>query len=180
MTEHRITINRAPVLTLWATVVAERLGFDRNEALSLGKAVAGLTAQIKGRRLGIYKPVPLEIKKARAQKRGEEFWVEICGRPIPAINTKEGVRAVNKDKPIEPEGVERYLVGKFGDRLEAARKAMRDLAAIFSPTQLAEKSFRLYEQFRPSIPEGVSGWGAKGEHNLDRIRSLASKSDQTS
>jgi hypothetical protein len=30
-----ITINRAPVLTLWATVVAERLGFDRDEALTL-------------------------------------------------------------------------------------------------------------------------------------------------
>jgi hypothetical protein len=38
--------------------------------------------------LGIYKPVPTEIKKARAEKRGEEFWVEICGRPVPAINTR--------------------------------------------------------------------------------------------
>jgi hypothetical protein len=38
----KITINRAPVLTLWAAVVAERLGFDRAEALTLGKAVAGL------------------------------------------------------------------------------------------------------------------------------------------
>jgi hypothetical protein len=33
-----IRINRAPVLTLWAVVVAERLGFDRDEALSLGRA----------------------------------------------------------------------------------------------------------------------------------------------
>jgi hypothetical protein len=40
-----VTINRAPVLTLWAAVVAERLGFERVEALTLGKAVAGLTAQ---------------------------------------------------------------------------------------------------------------------------------------
>src|ERR1043166_6331456 len=80
MSEPKITINRAPVLTLWAAVVAERLGFDRDEALSFGKAVAGLTAQSKGRRLGIYKPVPLEIKKARTHKHGEEFFVEICGR----------------------------------------------------------------------------------------------------
>lgn len=42
-----VTINRAPVLTLWAAVVAERLGFDHDEALTLGKAVAGLTAQSK-------------------------------------------------------------------------------------------------------------------------------------
>jgi len=39
-----VNINRAPVLTLWATVVAERLGFDRDEALTLGRAVAGLNA----------------------------------------------------------------------------------------------------------------------------------------
>ena len=29
-----LSINRAPVLTLWAAVVAERLGFEREEALS--------------------------------------------------------------------------------------------------------------------------------------------------
>ena len=77
MTERKILINRAPVLTLWAATVAERLGFNEDEALSLGKAVAGLIAQSKGQRLGIYKPAPQEVKKARAQKRGEEFFVEI-------------------------------------------------------------------------------------------------------
>jgi hypothetical protein len=177
MNERTILINRAPVLTLWASVVAERLGFDRDEALSLGKAVAGLTAQqSKGRRLGIYKPVPKEIKKARAQKRGEEFRVEICGRPVPAINTADGVRAVNKNKPVEPEAAERYLKSKFGDGLGAARKAMRNLAKAFQPAQLAEKSFRMYEMFRPSVPEGVPGWGVMGKLDLDYIRSLASKS----
>ena len=29
-------INRAPVMTAWATIVAERLGFEREEALSIG------------------------------------------------------------------------------------------------------------------------------------------------
>ena len=48
-----VQINRAPVLTLWAAVVAEALGFAPDEALTLGKAVAGLNAQAKGRRLGI-------------------------------------------------------------------------------------------------------------------------------
>jgi hypothetical protein len=40
----RVTINRAPVLTLWAAVVAERLGFERDEALTMGRVVAGLNA----------------------------------------------------------------------------------------------------------------------------------------
>ena len=50
---HRIEINRAPVLTLWAAVVAERLGFDWQEALTLGRAVAGLNAYSKGKALGL-------------------------------------------------------------------------------------------------------------------------------
>jgi hypothetical protein len=39
-----IRINHALVLTLWAAVLAERLGFDRDTALTLGQAVAGLGA----------------------------------------------------------------------------------------------------------------------------------------
>ena len=173
MAQLTLLINRAPVLTLWATTVAERLGFDREEALSLGKAVAGLTAQSKGQRLGIYKPVPQEVKKARSRKRGEEFFVEICGRQVPAINTPDGVRAVIKNKPIESKSVERYLKSKFGESLGAARAAMRDLAKAFRPEQLLKNAFSLYEKFRPAIPEGVTGWGAKGNLDIDRIRSLA-------
>src|ERR1700688_3614519 len=100
MTDRNILINRAPVLTLWAATVAERLGFDKDEALSLGKAVASLNAQSKGQRLGIFKPVPQEVKKVRARNRGEEFLIEICGRQVPAINTKDGLRAVIKNQPI--------------------------------------------------------------------------------
>jgi hypothetical protein len=98
-----ILINLAPVLTPWATAVAERLGFARDEALSLGKANAGLPAQSKGGRVGICEPAPAEIKKARARKRGEEFFVEIAGRQVPAVNTEGVVRAVITEKPIRAE-----------------------------------------------------------------------------
>ena len=170
-----VLINRAPVLTLWAAVVAERLGFDRDEALSLGKAVAGLTAQSKGRRLGIFRPKPAGIKEARKQKRGEEFWIELCGRPVPAINTGDGVRAVKGAEPVEPDGVQRYLEGKFGDALSPVREAMSMLAGAIPPDQLEREAFGLYEQFRPAIPEGTVGWGAKGKLDLDRIRALAGR-----
>src|SRR5271157_19337 len=83
---------RWPVL--WAAVVAQRLGFDEDEALTLGKAVARLNAQAKGRRLGIFKPHEEKPKKAREKERGEEFWIEVCGRPVPAKNTDDGIRAV--------------------------------------------------------------------------------------
>src|ERR1035437_7375115 len=173
MTANKILINRAPVLTLWAAVVAERLGFKHDEALSLGKALAGLNAQSKGQRLGIFKPSPKELKKVREQKRGEEFWVDLLGRSLPAMTTEEGVRAVIKSKPNEPQGVERYLESKFEDALTEVRKTMTKMAAAFKPDELAQRGFGLYEQFRPKIPEGVQGWGAKGELDLGRISKLA-------
>ena len=116
---------------------------------------------------------PEEIRKARARERGEEFFVELCGRAVPAINTADGVRAVTRGRPVEPESVERYLESKFGDSLEASRTAMRGLAKTFRPDELRENAFRLYEGFRPAIPEGRTDWGAKGKLDIDRIRSLA-------
>ena len=50
----KVSINRAPVLTLWAVVVAERLGFSHDVALTLGKAIAGLTAFSKGKATGVF------------------------------------------------------------------------------------------------------------------------------
>ena len=46
-----IVINRAPVLTLWATVVAQRLGHPADTAWTLGRAVAGSAARVQARNL---------------------------------------------------------------------------------------------------------------------------------
>jgi len=168
-----VTINRAPVLTLWGAVVAERLGYALETALTLGKCLAGLNAQSKGRMLGIYGP-PKSRDGGPPKKvgLGEDFWIELCGRGLPAKNTDDGIRAVVKDKPIDPAAVQRYLEGKFGDDLQRVREAMAELAGSFAPGQLSERAYLLYERFRPKIPPGRRGWGAKGELNLDFIRSL--------
>ncbi len=176
MPDNTIMTNRAPVLTLWAAVVAERLGFDTDSALSLGKAMAGLTAQTKGRMLGIFEPAKTpEGGPPKKVGLGEEFWVDICGRAIPARNTEKGVRAVVKDKPIEAETVRKYLQSKFADDLPTAREAMEQLAGAFDREDLAKQAYSLYEKFRPKIPPGQRGWGAKGKLDLDLIRSLADK-----
>jgi hypothetical protein len=101
--------------------------------------------------------------------------VEICGRQVRAINTASGVRAVIENQPIEPRSVERYLESKFGESLATARSAMSDLAKAFRPKQLRTNAINLYEKFRPAIPEGVRGWGAKSKLDINRIRSLASE-----
>jgi hypothetical protein len=165
-----VTINRAPVLALWATVVAERLGFSRDEALSLGKAVTGLNAQTKGQRLGIYTKV--ERGKGKREQREERDAVELMGREIPVVRTPDGVRAVNKDAQVSPERTQAYLESKFGEQLAAVRAAMEELARSMKPEVLAARAFALYAQFRPQIPDGVKGWGAKGTLDLELVRSL--------
>jgi len=169
-----ILVNRAPVLTLWGAVVAEEMGFDRDAALSLGKCLSGLNAQAKGRSLGIFGPPKApEAGPPKKAGLGEEFWVEICGRPLPAKNTPAGVRAVIKDQPIDASAVQKYLAQKFGEDLSAAWDALADLARSLSKDELRQQAFSLYERFRPKIPAGRAGWGAKGTLDLDLVRKLA-------
>jgi len=170
-----VLVNRAPVLTLWAAVVAERLGFDRDEALSLGKTVSSLTAQSKGRRLGIFTLRPKTKAELVQMKKAREFPVELLGRMIPCRRTPEGVRAVAKDKPVSSDPVSRYLEQKFGDSLSDVRKAMEKLARSFKPEVLAGLAFTLYTRFRPQIPAGTKGWGAKGRLDLGFVESLRGK-----
>ena len=169
-----ISINRAPVLTLWAAVVAERLGFDRDTALTLGRAVAGLNAYAKGVSLGLFEPsskaVDEHLKKA---KSGATLKVDLLHRAVPVVRTPDGPRAISKDRPISSASVERYLQGKFGENLGPARRAMTKLARSLPPREIAVRAYHLYEQFRPEIPAGVSGWGAAGKLDLDRIKALA-------
>jgi hypothetical protein len=170
----RITINRAPVLTLWAAVVAERFGFDWKEALTMGRVVAGLNAYAKGRALGILHPQPRELKERRmALEQGEQLRVDLLQRAVPVVQTPEGLRAVSKGKPVDPESVERYLRGKFGGGYETAREAMLKLASSRATDALTQEAFHLYEAFRPEVPAGTRGWGASGELDLDRITELA-------
>jgi len=184
MTDKKIKINRAPVLTLWAAVVAERLGYDKETALTLGKAVAGLNAQSKGRKLGIYEEKSEEDRKeektlaphasaGEKEKISRPEFIELLGRGVPAIKTAKGMRAAIQGAEIDPESVETYLEQKFKDDLDEVRAAMEKLAKAFTPKQLETKAYALYEKFRPEIPEGTKGWGAKGELDLEYIRSLA-------
>ena len=169
-----LRINRAPVLTLWAAVVAERLGFAWEEALTLGRAVAGLNAYAKGKALGLFTPTPPAVKAKRRETRGEKtFTVALLHRAVPAQQTGDGLRALSNEKPINPASVQRYLESKFGDALKDARQAMRQLAASRTPAVLADEAYQLYEQFRPTIPAGTTGWGATGTLRLDTIWKLA-------
>ncbi|MGB7184566.1 MAG: hypothetical protein WBD51_21725 [Burkholderiaceae bacterium] len=170
-----IEINRAPVLTLWAYIVAKRLGFRKDEALTVGKALAGVTAHTKGTRIGVFEPTPASIKAARAKKRAEAgaFTAAFMGRELSVMQTGDGLRALAKDKPIDPASVERYFASKFGADLDAVSSVMQALADSRTPTQLSGDAFKLYMQFRPEVAGGKKGWGASGTLSLGQIESLS-------
>ena len=102
-------INRTPVLTLWAAVVAERLGFDQPTALTLGQAVAGISAHAKGVSLGIIEPRPELVRE-----RGEQL---ADGRALARRPAGPGgaggahprrPASLDKGKPGDPARIERY------------------------------------------------------------------------
>ena len=96
-------VNCALVLTLWAAVVAEVLGFENDEALTLGRAVAGLNAYSKGVSLGLLHPTPKEVPEQRRKMRKEgTVTVDLLHRAMPAKHTDEGLRALSGESPIPP------------------------------------------------------------------------------
>lgn len=77
-------VNRAPVLTLWAALVAEALGFGHDEALTLKRAVPGLDTYSKDIFLGLFQPTSQEVKERRRKMRKEEsVTVDLLHRAVP-------------------------------------------------------------------------------------------------
>ena len=157
-----IRVNRAPVLTLWAAAVAEALGHPEDTALTLGSVVADTAARAKARRLGISEEPDDSDKPERPALPVEET-VQLLGRDI-AVTRDNGRQLVAMcDGQAQSAGAVRsYVARAFGDRLNEVRAAMRRLAAN-------RVAFRLYERFRPEVPDGVSGWGAKAKLRIEAI-----------
>ena len=61
------------------------------------------------------------------------------------------------------------------DDLATAKTALEKLAKAYRPKELAHEAYPLYEQFRPKIPGGKRGWGAKGDLDLGLIAKLANR-----
>lgn len=167
-----IIINRAPVLTLWAAVVAERLGHPAETALTLGRAVAGFAARVKARSLG--------REEHKADRNGETTRQRVeavtkpaflLGKEIRLLPNEDGeLRAAEGDQPSDPVAVRRYLTKAFGDHLADVRSAMEELAGRYEPAELNRVGFRLYETFRPEVPPGNEGWAKKAVLDTDKIR----------
>ena len=103
MASQTVNITRAPVLTLWATVVAERLGSGPEVARTFGKVVAGLNAQSTGRQLGMFEESTdaQADKDHKARQSGETSTVTLLHRRVPVMRTEPGVQATVKDRSLK-------------------------------------------------------------------------------
>lgn len=151
---HTIQVHRAPVLALWATVVAERLGYNRDTALTLGYALI-LRNDVP----------PLDGWNGVPE-------IELLGRQIPVVETPVGIRSLLHKTPCSPEVAERYLKSMFGDALEDVRAGMERLAHACGPRELMENGFELYEAFRPEAPSRRRGAGREEVLRLGRLLAL--------
>jgi hypothetical protein len=156
-------------------VVAQCLGFDWNEAVTLGRALADLNACAKGEARGAFTPAPDEVRERRRRMAvGESATVDLLQHAIPVVQTPDGLRALSKGRPVSPEGVQHSLEEAFGDAFETVRAAMLCLARSVPYRELAERAYDLYEDFCPDIRPGGEG-DAPRALDIGLIESLALK-----
>lgn len=173
-----IKSNRAPVMTAWAAVVAERIGFKREEALSLANVYTGLNAHAKAVSLSI------QEKKSEHDMHGgpNQPTFMLMGRKIPCIQMRETElwRGLSDGKAVPPSQSFDYLVNTFKSNLGSVIGAMRLLVDDIVGRKSTEEegieelkngtvAYSCYMSFRPDVPLGERGWGAKGLLKLKDI-----------
>ncbi|KAJ9120328.1 hypothetical protein QFC24_005282 [Naganishia onofrii] len=179
-----VVTNRAPCMTAWAYIIAEKMGFDRLEALSLASTFTSVTSTRHALALGnIYTPeqtrdAQLEMdelpqpsgsgKRGRfsdggtgGTEEGEQTgghsqpWVSIMKRS-PVIQRGDGTwRGVLKGMPVEPYRAHSYISKNFSQATPYVIGALRILAQSYTVEQLQEQGYGMYVSFRPD----VAGWG---------------------
>lgn len=193
-----VLINRSPVLTLWASIVAKHLyPLTLDEAVSLGSAFASQTAQAKGQALGIYTPSTTTLSRSdndNNKTKQEDTSLQqdddggttgiddhyqlmgqtICTRRLRATNGPV-VRAVLKDKLVDPHAAWRHLEKRFGTSLGYVMAQMDAACTVAGEEELHRTAYQYYMHIRPNIPSGTKGWGAHGRLEMSKLSDFYAK-----
>ncbi|KAI0053579.1 hypothetical protein FA95DRAFT_1552062 [Auriscalpium vulgare] len=170
--KHKLVIvNRAPIMMAWSFVVAEKLGFQREEALSIASVYTEMNAISKGVSLGIYDKN--KGKDIEASPTGAQPYVDLMGRRIPLYQTADGAwRALSASKPAPPGAAYAYISRALKHTAPAVLGALRLLADSYTDgQQLNRAGWTLYADFRPE----VEGWGKRGSVRCETILGLRRK-----
>ncbi|KAJ6598982.1 hypothetical protein DFH09DRAFT_1243465 [Mycena vulgaris] len=162
-------VNRAPLMTAWSTLVAERLGFQREEALSIASVFTELNAISKGISMGIYKQGT--ERGMEASKGGSQPYVELMGRrPLFQTQTSQW-RALSNGTAVQPSTAFSYISRALRQTTPYIIGALRLLVESFTPQEINGKAWGLYAEFRPE----VNGWGERAEVKCETILALRKK-----
>lgn len=123
-------VNRAPVMTAWATVLLERLGFSRPEALSLAHCYVNYTSTMRGISLGI---IPAAEKERAVHIVGpNQPHFELMGVKIPVMQMQDGsYRGISAGEVVAPDKAFHYMRRSMAQTLSSVLGALTLLADSF-------------------------------------------------
>lgn len=172
-----VVVNRAPVLTAWAAIVAHATGHAWETALTIGKVLTSRFAEAKGRNLGVI-TAHAQMPKVTADtwRWSSRLTTTLMGEEISLRDTPSGVRALGDGGAVlNPETIDAYLARAFKGDLKRVVAAMQELAMCMDQATLLRDAYKLYKLIRPCVPHGVGGWGAQGELDLGYMQSLVKR-----
>jgi hypothetical protein len=150
------TLNRFPLLGLWAEEAARRLGYREDEAASLGHAYAVLYA-IRARPR-VHVPKGPEEKKAARPRARAAHRIHFCGDDLDVAYDVDGrLRGkVGGGRPQTPETYRSAVWAKFPPRYyERLQKAFRTLFKTFPPRTLeGRRVYDLYDEWKKACGVG--------------------------
>ncbi|KAF9534248.1 hypothetical protein CPB83DRAFT_902202 [Crepidotus variabilis] len=162
-----VIINRAPVMMAWSLLVAEKMNFSRPEALT--SVYTELNAVSKGVSIGKYNQN--EARGREAVKDGSQPYVELMGRRPLYRTAHNQWRALSNGQPIAPNQAFDYITRSFRQTTPFIMGALKLLADTYSSTELNQKAWSLYADFRPEVNE----WGKRSELLCSKILDLRKK-----
>ncbi|KAE8222541.1 hypothetical protein CF319_g4279 [Tilletia indica] len=175
-------VNRAPVMTLWTTILLERMGFQRREALSIAQCYVSTTSTARAVNLGLA-PSSDRDKASTAGPKQPHF--VLMGVKLPVLQLKQRTssgevgeyRAIYDGQVVEPQKAFDYIFRSFYQTLQYVYGALVLLAdSYLDPTgqdtdadELHATAWDLYCDFRP---ETGGEWGKRARVSCDVILGL--------
>ncbi|SNX84371.1 uncharacterized protein MEPE_03080 [Melanopsichium pennsylvanicum] len=131
-------VNRAPVMTAWATIVLEKLGFSRPEALSLAHCYVNYTSTMRGISLGIISKEERHRSVHLVGSNQPHF--ELMGVKIPVMQMQDGTyRGISSGEVVAPEKAFDYMRKSMAQTLSSVFGALTLLADSYmepAPNQM--------------------------------------------
>ncbi|PKI85499.1 hypothetical protein MVES1_000770 [Malassezia vespertilionis] len=172
-----VLVNRAPVMTAWAVVVLQCMGFAADEALSIAQCYVSSTAHARAQAL---RRAPTETRPKHVVSESQPHIV-FMGVTIPVICLRDGrYRGMHSGEVVPPARAFAYLKKSMYQTLPQVMGAMLLLARSYvdmerdteqhqDAARLHSAAYGLYTEFRP---ETHGEWGKRATLSLDTILAL--------